>query len=53
MFKIIVVGVEGGAGVVRRVDVDALDGLAIARQQRRKDGQIVAVHDEIIGVAAT
>ncbi|GAB2726422.1 hypothetical protein GCM10027019_02200 [Melaminivora jejuensis] len=40
------------AGVVRRVDVDALHLPGIARQQRLERMQVVALHDEVARVFA-
>ena len=45
---VVVVGPALVAGVVGRIDVDALDLMLVDRQQRLERRQIVAVHDQVV-----
>ena len=45
---LVVVGPGFVAGVVGRVDVDALDLAVIGRQQRLQRGQVVALDDQVV-----
>ena len=45
---VVVVGPTLVAGVVGRIDIDALDPVVIDRQQRLQRRQIVAVHDQVV-----
>ena len=47
VFEVVVVMLERGAGVVRRIDVDALHPPLILREQRLERIQIVAVDDHV------
>ena len=48
VFEVVVVMLERGAGVVRRIDVDALHLSGIERQQRLQRLQVVAVDEDVV-----
>ena len=45
VLEIVVVMLEGGVSVIRRVNVNAFDGTAIEGQESFEHGEIVAVND--------
>ena len=49
VFEVVVVMLERGAGVVRRIDVDALHFAGVERQQRLQRLQVVAVDEDTLG----
>ena len=47
MFQVVVVVLEGAAGVVGRVDENAFDAAAVAGQERLQRLQVVAVDQQV------
>lgn len=50
VFHHVVVVLEGRAGIVRRVDVDALDFASVLLFEGFEGEQVVAVYEDIVGV---
>ena len=50
VFQVVVVVLEGAAGVVGRVDEDALDAAGVEGQQRLEGLQIVALDEHVLGL---
>ena len=50
MLQVVIVVVKSRAGVVRRVDIHALDARTIKRQQSLESVEVVAVNNHVAGI---
>jgi len=50
MFQVVIIVIEGGSRVVRRINVDALHLPRVERQQRLERFEIVALKKHVAGV---